>query len=177
MCPRGGKASLAVRAPPALTGPRTGDVMTNIFSSASVLLRLAASSKKQVLQEMSRSAGRVLRMPERRVFDVILERERLGSTALGRGVAIPHAKLAELDRVVCVFATLARPVSFDAVDDLPVDLVFMLLAPEQAGAEHLRALARVSRMFRDPDMCEKLRGCTSDDAVLALFGETAARAA
>lgn len=151
--------------------------MTDILSSASVLLRLAASSKKQVLQEMSRSAGRVLRMPERRVFDVILERERLGSTALGRGVAIPHAKLAELDRVVGVFATLARPVSFDAVDDLPVDLVFMLLAPEQAGAEHLRALAQVSRLFRDPDMCEKLRGCTSDDAVLALFGETAARAA
>ena len=99
------------------------------------------------------------------------ERERLGSTGIGKGVAVPHGKLPELTRLWGMFARLERPVLFEAVDDQPVDLVFMLLAPAEAGAEHLRALARVSRLLRDEAICQKLRGTDSPDALYALLAD------
>jgi hypothetical protein len=93
-------------------------------------------------------------LESRRVFECLLQREKLGSTGLGQGIAIPHGKFSELDRVQGLFARLAHPVDFDAPDDQPVDLVFLLLAPESAGADHLKALARISRLLRDPALVE-----------------------
>ena len=142
-----------------------------ILQPKGIVSALKATSKKQVLLELAKAAARVTGVHERAIFDVLLERERLGSTGMGKGVAIPHGKLSTLDGVHAVFARLERPVDFDAVDDAPVDLVFMLLAPEHAGADHLKALAKVSRLLRDDGLCEKLRGCESRDAILALISE------
>ena len=109
---------------------------------------------------------------ERAIFDTLLERERLGTTGVGLGIAIPHGKMADLDRLYGVFARLKNPVDFDAVDDQPVDLIFLLLAPESAGADHLKALARVSRLLRDQSVCEKLRGSDTPAAIYALLTES-----
>jgi PTS system nitrogen regulatory IIA component len=143
--------------------------MIDLVTPNSIIPNLRASSKKQVLQELARKAAELLGQHERAVFDVLLERERLGTTGVGHGIAIPHGKLPTLDRVHGIFARLERPVDFDAIDEHPVDLVFMLLAPEQAGADHLKALARVSRLLRDASMCERLRGADSADAIYALL--------
>jgi PTS system nitrogen regulatory IIA component len=143
--------------------------LSDLLSPVAVLPSLHAQSKKQVLQELSQAAARLTGLPEREIFDTLLQRERLGSTGVGQGVAIPHGKSAALDRLFGVFARLARPVDFDSVDDQPVDLVFVLLAPESAGADHLKALARVARVLRDPEMAEKLRGADNADAIYAIL--------
>lgn len=145
----------------------------DILTPGAVVAKLKATSKKQALQELARVAADVTGEDERAVFEVLLERERLGSTGVGAGVAIPHGKLAGLDRLYGVFARLAHPIDFDAVDDRPVDLMFVLLAPEGAGADHLKALARVSRLLRDPATCDKLRGSDSRDALFALLTQSA----
>src|SRR5215471_547656 len=106
---------------------------------------------------------------DKRIYDALAERERLGTTGIGNGVAIPHCRLAELTRLYGLFARLERPIPYEAIDDEPVDLLFLLLAPADAGAEHLKALARVSRLLRDRAMCEKLRGANSADALYALL--------
>jgi PTS system nitrogen regulatory IIA component len=142
-----------------------------------VLAGLRVTSKKQVLQELARRAANVTGESERTILDVLLERERLGSTGVGRGIAIPHGRLPSLDRVYGVFARLDRPIDFDAVDDQPVDLVYLLLAPENAGADHLKALAKVSRLLRNEGVCAKLRGCETSDAIMALVGAEAVSAA
>lgn len=143
--------------------------MIDLITPNSIIPALRASSKKQVLQELARKAAEVTGHHERAIFDVLLERERLGTTGIGRGVAIPHGKLPGLDHVHGVFARLERPVDFDAIDEQPVDLIHLLLAPEAAGADHLKALARVSRLLRDAPTCEKLRGTDSADALYALL--------
>ena len=143
--------------------------MLDLISPQAVLPNLKASNKKQALQEMARKASELTGQHERAIFDVLLERERLGTTGVGHGIAIPHGKLSSLDRVHGVFARLERPIDFDAIDEQPVDLIFLLLAPAQAGADHLKALARVSRLLRDQSMCEKLRGAQSGDAMYALL--------
>ncbi|BAI70749.1 phosphotransferase system nitrogen regulatory IIA component [Azospirillum sp. B510] len=143
--------------------------MLDLISPHAILPNLKAGNKKQALQEMSRKASELTGQHERAIFDVLLERERLGTTGVGHGIAIPHGKLSSLDRVHGVFARLERPIDFDAIDEQPVDLIFLLLAPEQAGADHLKALARVSRLLRDQSMCEKLRGAQSGDAMYALL--------
>ncbi len=137
-----------------------------------VLAGLKATSKKQALQELSRYASNTTGVHERAVFDILLERERLGTTGVGQGIAIPHGKLPGLDRLYGLFARLERPIDFDAIDERPVDLIFLLLAPESAGADHLKALARVSRLLRDGKMCEKLRGGKTTEALYALLTET-----
>ena len=129
----------------------------DLLKAEAVLPSLHAQSKKQVLQEICGAAAKHTGLSEREVYDTIAQRERLGSTGVGQGVAIPHGKLAALDRLVGVFARLDRPVSFDSLDDQPVDLVFVLLAPESAGADHLKALARIARVLRDPDVAQRLR--------------------
>jgi PTS system nitrogen regulatory IIA component len=103
-----------------------------------------------------------------------MERERLGTTGVGNGIAIPHGKLANLDKLYGLFARLEKPIDFQAIDKQPVDLIFLLLAPESAGADHLKALARVSRLLRDKQVCEKLRGTDSQEALFALLTESAA---
>ncbi len=146
--------------------------ITEILNEKSVIAHLKASSKKQVLQELARHAAEVSGLDEREVFNALLERERLGTTGVGLGIAIPHAKLPKIDRLYALFARLDHPVDFDAIDEQPVDLMFLLLAPESAGADHLKALARVSRLLRNQTTCEKLRGADSADAIFALLSIT-----
>jgi PTS system nitrogen regulatory IIA component len=146
----------------------------DLLSADAVVPNLKATGKKQALQELASVAARVTSRDEREIFDILLERERLGTTGVGHGIAIPHGKLKGLDRLYGIFARLERPVDFDAIDDEPVDLVFVLLAPETAGADHLKALARVSRLLRDRVYCEKLRGSDSRDALFAILTEQTA---
>ena len=148
--------------------------MIELITPASIIANLRAGNKKQTLQELARKAAELTGQHERMIFDVLLERERLGTTGVGQGIAIPHGKLSSLTRVYGIFARLERAIDFDAIDEQPVDLMFLLLAPEQAGADHLKALARVSRLLRDNSVCEKLRGSTSADAIYALLTQTEA---
>jgi len=147
--------------------------IVNLLSPEGVIPNLHATSKKQALQELAKHAATLTGLHERTIFDVLLERERLGTTGVGNGIAIPHGKLPGIDRLYGLFARLETPISFDAIDEQPVDLIFMLLAPENAGADHLKALARVSRLLRDKATCEKLRGSDNADALYALLTETA----
>jgi len=142
-----------------------------------VVARLKATSKKQALQDLARQAAAITGQTERAIFDVLLERERLGTTGVGNGIAIPHGKLGSLDRLYGLFARLENPIDFDSIDDRPVDLIFLLLAPESAGADHLKALARVSRLLRDKAACEKLRGTEDAEALCALLVDTTANRA
>jgi PTS system nitrogen regulatory IIA component len=146
----------------------------DLITPESVIARLRATSKKQALQELAKRAAEVTGLHERAIFEVLLERERLGTTGVGDGIAIPHGKLPELKRLYGLFARLDTPVDFDAVDDQPVDLIFLLLAPETAGADHLKALARISRLLRDRSICEKLRGADQADAIYALLTDSRA---
>jgi nitrogen PTS system EIIA component len=137
-----------------------------------VVARLRATNKKQALQDLARRAAEITGQPERRIFDSLLERERLGTTGIGNGIAIPHAKLPGLDHLHGLFARAEVPIDFASIDDQPVDLIFLLLAPEGAGADHLKALARVSRLLRDRSICEKLRGSEESDAIYALLTQS-----
>ena len=132
--------------------------ITDLITPESVVPNLKVTSKKHALQEISKRMAESYDLTEREIFEILLEREKLGSTGVGAGLAIPHGKLPGLERLQGVFARLEKPVDFDSIDDEPVDLVFLLLAPEGAGADHLKALARVSRIMRDREFCEKLRG-------------------
>ena len=114
-----------------------------------------------------------MRIPERRIYEILTERERLGTTGVGQGIAIPHGRLANLEKIVGLFVRLDTPIEYDAVDKQPVDLIFMLLAPEGAGADHLKALARVSRLLRNQAACEKLRAAKSAEALYAILSEPA----
>ncbi|HEY2871051.1 MAG TPA: PTS IIA-like nitrogen regulatory protein PtsN [Reyranella sp.] len=137
-----------------------------------VLACVKASGKKALLAELAGKAAALYKLDERRLFDRLLERERLGSTGIGGGIAIPHGRMANLTKPVGLFARLGHPVDFDSIDERPVDTVFLLLAPEGAGADHLKALARVSRLLRDRSLVEKLRATESADALYALLIET-----
>ena len=152
--------------------------ITDLISPNAVIPNLRATSKKQALQDLARRAAEIVGLHERAIFDVLLERERLGTTGVGNGIAIPHGKLASLDKLYGLFARLEKPIHFESIDEQPVDLIFLLLAPESAGADHLKALARVSRLLRDKGVCEKLRGTDNADALYALLTESpASRAA
>jgi len=151
-----------------------GDILTE----KSVVTALKATSKKQALEELAHRAAEGTGLREREIFDVLLERERLGTTGVGSGIAIPHGKLPDLDRLYGCFARLEEPVEFDAVDSQPVDLIFLLLAPESAGADHLKALARISRVLRNTVSCDKLRHAASASAIYNLLtSDTQSRAA
>ena len=152
--------------------------ISDLISLDGIAANLRATSKKQALQDLARRAADVTGEPERAIFEVLIERERLGTTGVGNGIAIPHGKLPGLDKLHGLFARLETPIDFDAIDEQPVDLICLLLAPESAGADHLKALARVSRLLRDRSICEKLRGSDSAEAVYALLTEpTASHAA
>lgn len=142
---------------------------SHLLDPAAVVARMPAASKKLLFAAIGETAGDAYGLDPRLVVDCLGERERLGSTGFGGGVAIPHGKLAGLDRIVGVFARLDRPIDYDAVDDLPVDIVFALLSPPDAGADYLKALAGVSRRLRDRLFVETLRGAGSADALYALL--------
>jgi PTS system nitrogen regulatory IIA component len=142
-----------------------GEMMTAGAVSANAMV----GSKKALFQHFAQTSEREYGLSSALVAERLMERERLGSTGFGKGVAIPHGKIEGLDHVVGMFARLPQPIDYQAIDDLPVDLVFCLLSPPDAGADHLKALAQASRWLRDPAFVAKLRGAGSDDAVLALF--------
>ena len=151
--------------------------IVDLVTPQAVYPNLKAGSKKQVLQELSAISAGLTGLEEREIFEVLLGRERLGTTGVGQGVAIPHGKFEKLEKICGVFARTVTPVEFESVDDRPVDLIFLLLVPESAGADHLKALARVSRLMRDVEACEKLRGSDNADALYALLRGSATSAA
>jgi len=143
--------------------------IADLLAPRGVVAQLRVSNKKQALQEIARRAASMTGIAERTIYDVLAERERLGSTGIGKGIAVPHGKIPELSRLYGLFARLERAIPFEAIDNQPVDLMFVLLAPPDAGAEHLRALALVSRLLRDAKTCQKLRGTDNADALYALL--------
>src|SRR5579872_3235642 len=151
--------------------------LTDLIAPNAVVPALKVNNKKQAIQELAARAAKLTGQNERAILEILMQREKLGSTAVGNGVAIPHGKLPKLGRLFGLFARLARPVDFEALDAQPVDLVFLLLAPEGAGADHLKALARVARLLRDPEVARKLRDSRDAQdlyAVLAMPPATAA---
>ncbi|MEP9354085.1 PTS IIA-like nitrogen regulatory protein PtsN [Xanthobacter sp. KR7-65] len=148
--------------------------LADLLPAEAVFPMLRASSKKQALQELSHNAGLLMGRDQREIFETLLQRERLGSTGVGNGIAIPHGKLSGLTRLFGLFARLEKPIDFESLDGAPVDLVFLLLAPEAAGADHLKALARVARMLRDPEVVEKLRATRDASAMHALLTASSA---
>ena len=148
--------------------------LSEILDVKSILPMLKVANKRQLLQELAHQAAKRTGLDSRQVFEGLLHRERLLSTGLGQGTAIPHCKFAGLDRVHGFFARLVVPIDFESVDEAPVDLVFLLLSPETAGGDHLTALARVSRLFRDGAILNKLRGTDDAAGIYAILTEAAA---
>ena len=146
-----------------------GDLVTE----KGVIPSLKATTKKQSLQELAGHAAQLTGIPQREIFDTLLQRERLGSTGLGRGIAIPHVKFRSLNEIVCLFARLEEAIDFEAMDDEPVDLIFLLLAPEHASGDHLKALARISRLLREPEISAQLRASDDRDAILRVLTQPA----
>ena len=151
--------------------------MNTHLSSKDVHVLTNISNKKRVLQTLAELGAAQTGIDESVIYEALLAREKLGSTGVGRGVAIPHCKLKEASEIAILFLKLDKPVDFDSVDEAPVDLFFLLLAPENAGTDHLKALALVSRMMRDAEFCEKLRGAYDRDTVYALLSSPIEKAA
>ena len=148
-----------------------------LVSPNAIIPALKVNGKKQALQEIAAKAAALTGQSDRAILEILLQREKLGSTGVGNGVAIPHGKLAKLGQVFGLFARLERAVDFEALDGQPVDLIFLLLAPEGAGADHLKALARVARLLRDPEVARKLRDSKDADAIYAVLAMPPASAA
>jgi nitrogen PTS system EIIA component len=151
--------------------------LADLVAPDAVIPSLRVNSKKQALQDLAAKASELSGQSERTIFEVLLQREKLGSTGVGNGIAIPHGKLPKLNKLFGLFARLERPIDFEALDSQPVDLVFLLLAPEGAGADHLKALARVARQLRDPDVARKLRQSHDAAALYAVLAMPSATAA
>lgn len=151
--------------------------LADILQPEGIIPALRVHTKKQLLVELASTASKITGIPEREIFDVVLQRERLGSTGVGAGIAIPHGKLKGLTKITGIFARLETPVDFEALDDQPVDLVFMLLAPEGAGADHLKALSRIARALRDQDLVARLRSSDTVPAIEACLNQEQASAA
>ena len=148
--------------------------LAELLSANAVSAGLVIAGKKPLFQHLSTIAAREYGLDAAIVSERLTERERLGSTGFGNGVAIPHGKVAGLGQIVAVFVQLAQPIDFQAIDDMPVDIIFCLLSPPDAGADHLKALALVSRWLRDPAFIAKLRGAGSSDAAMAIISEATA---
>lgn len=146
--------------------------LDTLIDKQSVLASLKAPNKKQLLQELSQAMAAQVAIDHRVIFETLLKREKLGSTGIGQGIAIPHGKLPKVEKLFGVFARLERPIDFESLDGEPVDLMFVLIAPESAGADHLKALARVARVLRDPATTAKLRAARDRDALFAVLTQT-----
>ena len=150
---------------------------SDLVSPNAIIPALKVNGKKQALQEIAAKAAALTGQSDRTIFEILMQREKLGSTGVGNGVAIPHGKLQKLNKVFGLFARLERPVDFEALDGQAVDLIFLLLAPEGAGADHLKALARAARLLRDPEVARKLRESRDADALYAVLALPSASAA
>ncbi len=147
--------------------------LTDLIAPNAVIPALKVTSKKQAIQELSAQAAQLTGHGESTIAEILMQREKLGSTGVGNGVAIPHGKLPKLAKLFGMFARLEHPVDFEALDGQPVDLVFLLLAPENAGADHLKALARIARLLREPGIAGKLRAATDKSALYAVLTASA----
>ncbi len=145
--------------------------LTEILVADAVHYAQSETSKKRLLQKISEQAATVYGLDNAQVFSALNAREALGTTGVGRGVAIPHARFESLDRVIGLFTRLEKPLDYDSMDHQPVDLIFTLLAPLQEGAEHLKALALVSRTLRDEDVCAKLRSNQNEQTIFSILIE------
>ena len=152
-------------------------MITDLLAPQAVMAPLRATSKKQALQDIAHRAAALTAVSERELYETLLQRERLGSTGIGDGIAIPHGKVKALSRLIGLFARLEKPIEFEALDGQPVDLLFVLLAPEDAGADHLKALARVARVLRNRYTLDRLRQAVDADAIFAILTERTAQAA
>jgi nitrogen PTS system EIIA component len=150
--------------------------LSDIIDSRAILTGVKAQNKKALLQELSQAMGKLIAVDHRIVFETLNTREKLGSTGIGQGIAIPHGKFAAVNRVYGLFARLAQPIDYDAVDGQPVDLIFVLAAPDHAGADHLKALARISRLLRDQQTVAKLRGTETAEGLYSILTEPSATA-
>ena len=148
--------------------------LNDLLAPNGIVLSLNATTKKQALQVLAERAADITGLKGRDIFDALLQRERLGSTGLGRGIAVPHVKFRGLKQITCLFARLDTPIAFDSLDNEPVDLIFLLLAPEHASGDHLKALARISRLVREPAMLERLRSASEPSSIKALLSAPAA---
>ena len=151
--------------------------LSDLVAPTAIIPALKVNGKKQAIQELAARAAELTGQSERAILEILLQREKLGSTGVGNGIAIPHGKLPKLGRLFGLFARLERPIDFEALDSQPVDLIFLLLAPEAAGADHLKALARVARLLRDPEIARKLRESGDADAIYAVLAMTPSAAA
>jgi PTS system nitrogen regulatory IIA component len=144
----------------------------DLLTSDAIIPALKASTKKQALHDLSEKAAEICGLPAREIFDALLQRERLGSTGIGNGIAIPHGKLARVKSIFGIFARLERPIDFDALDGAPVDLVFLLITPEASGADHLKALACAARVLRDPGVVATIRATRDPSALYSIIAQT-----
>ena len=151
--------------------------LNDIVAVNAVIPALKVNGKKQALQEIAARAADLTGLNERTIFETLLQREKLGSTGIGHGIAIPHGKMPKLERLFGLFARLDRPIDFESLDGQPVDLIFLLLAPEAAGADHLKALARVARLLREPETVARLRETRDADALYAVLAMPPSEAA
>ena len=151
--------------------------LTDLVAPKAIIPALKVKNKKQAIQEISAKAAEITGQSERAILEILQQREKLGSTAVGNGVAIPHGKLPKLTQLFGLFARLEKPIDFEALDSQPVDLIFLLLAPENAGADHLKALARVARLLRDPEVARKLRESRDTEALYSVLALPSASAA
>jgi nitrogen PTS system EIIA component len=149
--------------------------LSDLLSDKAIDADLVAANKKGLFQQLAAASAKLSGLPAKTIVQSLTAREKIGSTGFGGGTAIPHGKIEGLDRVFGYFARLATPIDFQSIDGMPVDLVFMLLSPPDAGADHLKALARISRLLRDPQTVAKLRGARSKDALYALLAGGEAR--
>lgn len=152
-------------------------MIDDLLTPDAVIAPLRANGKKQVLQDIAERAAAITGLPAREVFETLLQRERLGSTGIGEGIAIPHGRSPLLKRLRGLFVRLEKPIDFEALDGQPVDILFVLLAPDGAGADHLKALARVARVLRDRSTLDRIRKANDADAIYAILTERAAQAA
>ena len=144
-------------------------VISEILTSEAILTSIKASSKKRVLQEISVGISNVYGLNQSEVFLALQERESLGPTGMGHGVAIPHARISSLNSIIGLFAKLIKPLDFGSMDSQNVDLIFVLIAPHESGANHLKALAKVSRILRNKSTCEKLRSTLDKSALYSIL--------
>ena len=143
--------------------------LSDLVAPQAVIPALKVNNKKQALQEIAARAAELTGLSEREILEIVQQREKLGSTGIGNGIAIPHGKMTKLQRLFGLFARLDRPIDFESLDGQPVDLVFLLLAPEAAGADHLKALARVARLLRNADTAKMLRDSRDAEAIYAVL--------
>lgn len=148
--------------------------LSDVLAADAIIPALKAQTKKQALQELSEHASKISGLSAQEIHESLMQRERLGSTGIGNGIAVPHGKLARSKNLFGIFARLDKAIDFESLDGEPVDLIFLLIAPEKAGADHLKALSRVARILRDPTIAQKLRGTHDQVALFALLTQVPA---